>query len=39
LLREGAANLVLDGDVFTADVDDIDKISVSETWIEGEQVY
>jgi hypothetical protein len=26
LLHDGAANLVLDGDVFTADVNDIDKI-------------
>jgi hypothetical protein len=26
VLREGEANLVLDGDVFTADVDDIEKI-------------
>lgn len=34
-----ASFIVLDRDIFSTPAEDVDKISVSETWIEGEKVY
>jgi predicted amidohydrolase YtcJ len=34
-----ASFVVLDRDIFTIDVDEIDRVTVAETWIRGQQVY
>lgn len=41
MLKEGyfADFIVLDKDILTVDPDDIDKVQVDETWINGEKVY